>query len=231
MKITPDAIVYWQHGFIKLNATIVVTWALMAAMCIGAWLVTRRLTTGEKIPRWQNALEIIVSAARRQIEETGLRRAEKYLPFLGTLFLFIAISALCTILPAYEAPTASLSTTAALAIAVFVAVPVFGIAEQGVRGFLKEYIEPNFLLLPINILSEFTRTIALAVRLFGNAMSGMMLASIVLLLAPLFFPILLSGLELLIGVVQAYVFATLATVYIAAAVRTHNPAPKENSYG
>ncbi|MGZ4963723.1 MAG: F0F1 ATP synthase subunit A, partial [Limisphaerales bacterium] len=128
-------------------------------------------------------------------------------------------------------PTASLSTTAALAIAVFVAVPVFGIAEQGVRGFLKEYIEPNFLLLPVNILSEFTRTIALAVRLFGNAMSGMMLAAVVLLLAPLFFPILLSGLELLIGFVQAYVFATLATVYIAAAVRTHNPAPKENSYG
>lgn len=231
MRITPDSIVYWHHGFIKLNATIVITWALMAGICLGAWLVTRRLSAGEKIPRWQNALEIIVGAMKTQLEQTGLPRADKYLPFLGTLFLFIAISALCTILPAYEPPTASLSTTVALAFAVFCAVPAFGISENGIVGYLKEYIQPSFLLLPINVLSEFTRTIALAVRLFGNAMSGMMFAAVVLLLAPLFFPILLSALELLIGVVQAYVFATLATVYIAAAVRTHNPAPKEHSYG
>lgn len=231
MRITPDAIVFWQHGVLKLNATIVITWALMFAMCLGAWLVTRRLSSNEKIPRWQNVLEIIVAAIRTQLAQTGVTRPEKYLPFLGTLFLFIAVSALCTILPAYEAPTASLSTTAALAIAVFLAVPAFGISERGVRGFLKEYIEPSFLLLPINILSEFTRTLALAVRLFGNAMSGMMLAAVILSLAPLFFPVLLSALELLIGFVQAYVFATLATVYIAAAVRTQKAAPKENSYG
>lgn len=231
MRITPDSIVYWKHGFIKLNATIVITWSLMAALCLGAWLVTRRLSTSEKIPPWQNALEIIVGAMKTQLEQMGLPSPDKYLPFLGTLFLFIATSALCTILPAYEPPTASLSTTAALALAVFCAVPAFGVSEHGTIGYLKEYIEPSFLLLPINVLSEFTRTIALAVRLFGNAMSGMMLAAVVLLLAPLFFPILLSALELLIGFVQAYVFATLATVYIAAAVRTHNPAPKENSYG
>lgn len=231
MRITPDSIVYWQHGFIKLNATIVVTWALMAGMCLGAWLVTRRLSSDAQIARWQNALEIIVASIRTQLEQTGLRRPQKYLPFLGTLFLFIAVSALCTILPAYEAPTASLSTTVALAIVVFLAVPAFGISERGVLGFLKEYIEPSVLLLPINILSEFTRTLALAVRLFGNAMSGMMLVAVMLSLAPLFFPVLLSALELLVGLVQAYVFATLASVYIAAAVRTQKAAQKENSYG
>jgi len=198
-------------------------------MCGGAWLVTRHLSKDAKISKWQNFLEIVVSTIQRQLEEVGLRHARTYLPFLGTLFLFIAISALCTIIPAFEAPTASLSTTAALAIAVFLAVPAFGIAECGPGAFFKEYIEPTFLLLPINIISEVTRTLALAVRLFGNAMSGMMIAAIIVSLAPLAFPVLLGALELLTGMVQAYIFATLATVYIAAAVRTHNT--KENSYG
>ncbi len=219
MRISPDAAVFWQYGFIKLNATIVITWGLMAGMTLGAWLVTRRLSAGLKIPRWQNVLEGIVVAILRQMEETGILRPVKYLGFLGTLFLFIALAALGTILPGYEPPTSSLSTTAALAIAVFLAVPIYGITERGLRAYLKAYLEPNILLLPINVIGELTRTLALAIRLFGNAMSGTMIAGILLSVAPLFVPVLMGVLHLLTGVVQAYIFSTLATVYLAAAIQ------------
>ncbi|HLK55278.1 MAG TPA: F0F1 ATP synthase subunit A [Chthonomonadaceae bacterium] len=222
MHISPDSIVYWHSGFWNLNSTIVTTWGLMLFMTLGSWLVTRRLATGVKIPRWQNLLEILVGGMRQQLRETGLNQPEKYLPFIGTLFLFIAISNLCSILSLYEPPTGSLSTTAGLAIAVFLAVPLYGIAEQGIGGYFGRYLKPTPLMLPFNIIGDFSRTLALAVRLFGNIMSGSMIVGILLTITPLFFPILMLALGLLTGMVQAYIFAVLATVYIAAA--THGEA-------
>ena len=220
MHLSPDQVVLWQHGFAKLNSTIVTTWALMIVLVTGSWLVTRKLSTGLKISRSQNFLEIIVGGVKQQIQEVGLEQPAKYLSFLGTLFLFIALSNLCTVLPFYEPPTGSLSTTAALAISVFIAVPVFGILEGGVRGYLNTYLEPTWLMLPFNIISELTRTLALAVRLFGNIMSGTMIIAILLSITPLIFPIFMTLLGLLTGMVQAYIFSILATVYIAAATRT-----------
>jgi F-type H+-transporting ATPase subunit a len=219
MHITPDEIVFWQHGFLKLNATIVTTWGLMLAMTVLAWLVTRQVTPTVKISRWQNLLEIIVSGIREQLAEIGLRRPERYIGFIGTLFLFIAFANLCSILPGYDPPTGSFSTTAALALCVFVAVPFFGIAEAGFGAYLKTYLEPTPLMLPFNILGELTRTLALAVRLFGNMMSGTLLIAIMLSVAPLFFPIFMTALGLLTGLVQAYIFSVLAAVFIAAATR------------
>ena len=139
MRLSPDEIIFWQHGFFKLNTTIVFTWGLMLVLAVGAKLITRKLFIGLKRSRWQNLLEIIVTAIEKQIEEVGLSHPDKYLGFLGTLFLFIAISALCTVIPGYQPPTGSLSTTAALALCVFVAVPLFGIEEQGVGGYLRRY--------------------------------------------------------------------------------------------
>jgi F-type H+-transporting ATPase subunit a len=220
MHLTPDQVVLWQHGFAKLNSTIVTTWVLMLVLVTGSWLVTRKLSTGLKISQSQNLLEIIVGSVKQQIQEVGLEQPAKYLSFLGTLFLFIALSNLCTVLPYYEPPTGSLSTTAALAISVFIAVPVFGIVEGGVREYLKTYLEPTWLMLPFNIISELTRTLALAVRLFGNIMSGTMIIAILLSITPLIFPIFMTLLGLLTGMVQAYIFSILATVYIAAATRT-----------
>jgi F-type H+-transporting ATPase subunit a len=143
MHLSPDQLVLWRYGFINLNATIVTTWGLMLVLSLGAILITRRLETELTISRWQCGLEIIVTTIIKQIEEAGLHQPEKYIGFLGTLFLFIAIAALATIIPGYESPTGSLSTTAALAICVFVAVPVFGIAEQGLRGYLDSYLKPT----------------------------------------------------------------------------------------
>ena len=220
MHLSPDEVVFWQHGYLKLNLTIVMTWVLIVVLVAGSHLITRRLSVGLKISRWQNLLEIVVAGVKRQIEEVGLRQPEKYLGFLGTLFLFIALANLCTIFPGYEPPTGSLSTTAALAISVFVAVPAYGIADSGLRGYLKTYLEPTFIMLPFNIISELTRTLALAVRLFGNIMSGTMILAILLSITPLIFPVFMTLLGLLTGMVQAYIFSILATVYIAAATRT-----------
>ena len=225
MHLSPDQVVFWQYGFLKLNSTIVTTWALMFVLVAGSRLITRRLSTDFKMSHWQNLLEAIVTGVKKQIEEVGLRQPEKYLGFLGTLFLFIVLSNLSTIFPFYEPPTGSLSTTAALALCVFVAVPVYGIAESGLGGYLKTYLEPTPLMLPFNIISELTRTLALTVRLFGNIMSGTMILAILISVTPLIFPIFMTLLGLLTGIVQAYIFSVLATVYIAAATQDHNPRP------
>jgi F-type H+-transporting ATPase subunit a len=189
----------------------------MFVLVAGSKIITRKLSTELERSRWQNFLEIIVMGINKQIEEVGLKNPEKYIGFLGTLFLFIAIASLFTIVPGYEPPTGSLSTTAALAICVFVAVPLFGIGESGIGGYLGVYLEPTIIMLPFNIISEFSRTLALAVRLFGNMMSGTLILAILLTITPFIFPIALSALGLLTGMVQAYIFSILATVYIAAA--------------
>ncbi|CCE25395.1 F0F1 ATP synthase subunit A [Methylotuvimicrobium alcaliphilum] len=222
MRLSSDQIIFWQYGFIKLNGTIVTTWAIMLVLVVGAILITRNLTRSLENKRWQSVLEVIVITLNQQIEEVGLKRPEKYLGFLGTLFLFIVTANLFAILPGYEPPTGSLSTTAALAIAVFIAVPFYGIAEQGFGGYLKSYLKPTLIMLPFNIIGELSRTLALAVRLFGNMMSGTMIVAILLVVTPLFFPIIMNALGLLTGIVQAYIFTILATVYIAAATRRHD---------
>lgn len=219
MRLSPDEIVYWQYGFLKLNATIVHTWGLMFVMVFGSWIITAKLSKDMTRSRWQNLLEIIVTAIKQQIQEIGLARPEKFIGFLGTLFLFVALASLFTILPGYEAPTGSLSTTAALALCVFIAVPVYGIEDQGIREYMKSYVKPTFVMLPFNIISELSRTLALAIRLFGNMMSGAMIIGILLTITPFLFPMVMTMLGLLTGMVQAYIFSILAAVYIAAAMR------------
>jgi len=226
MRLSPDQMIFWQYGFFKINGTIAFTWGLMVVLAIGSKLVTRKLSMDLKRSRWQNLLEIVVTAIEKQIEEVGLRHPEKYIGFIGTIFLFIALASLCTVIPGYEPPTGSLSTTAALALCVFVAVPLFGIEEQGLGGYLKSYVEPTFIMLPFNIISELSRTLALAVRLFGNMMSGAMIIAILLTITPFLFPIVMTALGLLTGMVQAYIFSILAAVYIAAATRTRKPEPE-----
>jgi F-type H+-transporting ATPase subunit a len=226
MRLSPDQWIFWQHGFLKLNATIVFTWLLMLALVIGSKLVTRKLSTGLQRSGWQNLLEIVVTAIEKQIQDVGLTPPQKYIGFLGTLFLFVGAASLCTVIPGYETPTGSLSTTAALALCVFVAVPLFGIEEQGVGDYLKSYTKPTFIMLPFNIIGEVSRTLALAVRLFGNMMSGAMIVGILLTITPLIFPIFMTALGLLTGMVQAYIFSILAAVYIAAATRVRKPKPQ-----
>ena len=227
MHLSSDNVVIWRHGFFDLNETIVTTWALMLAMTVVSMIVTRGISPDGPVSRWQGILEIIVTGIQSQIKDVGLRRPEKYLGFVGTLFLFIAMSNLLTIIPGYEPPTGSLSTTTALALCVFFAVPMFVIASDGLRSYLRTFLEPTLIMLPFNIIGEFTRTLTLAVRLFGNIMSGSMIVGILLIITPLFFPIVMSALGLLIGMIQAYIFAILATVYIAAATQAREGKDQE----
>lgn len=219
MRMSPDELNLFEYGFVKINFTIVTTWAIMLIMVVGSVLITRRLSSGIKISRWQNILEIIVLGIKNQIEEIGMSDARKYLGFLGTLFLFLFIANLLTVLPVYEPPTGSLSTTAALAACVFFAVPVFNIIDYGLMNYLKSYLKPSPFMLPFHIINEFTRTVALAVRLFGNMMSGVVILAILLSITPIIIPLVMNVFGLLIGTVQAYIFSTLATVFIAAAAQ------------
>jgi F-type H+-transporting ATPase subunit a len=217
VNLSSDQQIFWQRGFLQLNGTIVTTWVMIAAMTLAAKLITRKLVSVGDISRWQSALEIIVTGLKSQIADVGLKRPDKYIAFLGTLFLFIASASLLTVVPGFQPPTGSLSTTAALSLCVFLAVPWYGISEQGVVGYLETYTSPTLIMLPFNIISELSRTLALAVRLFGNMMSGVMIIGILLTITPLFFPIVMTALGLLTGMVQAYIFSILAAVYIAAA--------------
>jgi F-type H+-transporting ATPase subunit a len=201
----------------------------MGVLVVGSKLITRRLSQGLERSRWQNLLEIVVSALEKQIEEVGLSQPRKYLSFQGTLFLFIAMAALCTVIPGYQPPTGSLSTTAALALCVFVAVPLFGMQQQGVGSYLASYMKPTFIMLPFNIISELSRTLALAIRLFGNMMSGVMIIGILLSITPFIFPVVMTVLGLLTGMVQAYIFFILATVYIVAAMRIRKSNPESDT--
>jgi F-type H+-transporting ATPase subunit a len=221
-QISPDQIILWQMGFAKINATMAYTWLVMALLLFFSWLATRNISSGIEISRWQNLLEAIVSIIREQIREISQDDPDHYLAFIGTLFLFIGLSNFLLIVPGYVAPTSSLTTTAALAICVFVAVPLYGISKQGLHAYIKEYFQPTFIFLPFHVLGEFTRTLALAIRLFGNMMSHDKVIGILLAITPLFFPIAMNALGLLIGMVQAYIFAILAMVYIASASQAHH---------
>lgn len=220
-QISPDEVVYWQWGFLKLNATIVFTWGLMVVLALGSWLVTRRLSSGPKISRWQSVFELVVVYMRKEIRGIAGKDPDPYLPFIGTLALLIGVANLLAVVPGYVPPTASLSTTAALAICVFVAVPIYGVVEQGPRAFFRHYVTPTPLMLPFHVIGELSRTLALAVRLFGNMMSGAKIVAILVALTPLIFPIVMRLLGLLTGMIQAYIFAVLAMVYIASGTEAY----------
>lgn len=217
MNISPDQTVLLDFGPVSINATLVFTWLTIALLAGLARWITRKLSTTGELSSWQNCLEVLVEGAQRQIRDIARQDPDPFLSFIVTLFFFIATCNLLAVVPGYEPPTGSLSTTTALALCVFCAVPFYGIRRHGLRRFLHLYLEPTPLMLPLNLIGELARTLALAVRLYGNVMSGGLVAAILLLVAPFVFPALMNVLGLLTGLIQAYIFAVLATVFIAAA--------------
>lgn len=220
-EITPDQIVLWRWGIVSINATIIYTWVVMALLVVSAWAVTRNLSIIGPVSRRQNLFEVLITVLQDQIREISHQDPSRYMPFLGSLFLFIAVSNVLSVVPGFHPPTGSLSTTAALALCVFIAVPFFGIAHLGWRRYLQHYIRPTIFMLPFHVIGELSRTLALAIRLFGNVMSGTKIVGILLALTPLFFPVVMQALELMIGLIQAYIFTVLSMVYIASASRAH----------
>jgi len=224
MTISPDTVIYWYLGPFPVNATLVFTWVVMGVLVLLSWLVTRKISSEVSISRWQNFLEITVSAIQTQIREVSNQEARHYIPFIGTLFLFILTANVFSVVPGFFPPTGSFSTTVALAICVFIAVPLYGVSSKGWKGYLGAYVKPTWIMLPFNIIGELSRTLALAVRLYGNMMSGTVIVAILLGITPLFFPVVMHLLGLLTGVIQAYIFSILAMVYIASASKSarHN---------
>lgn len=217
-QISPDQVVLWSWGFIILNVTILYTWLVMGILVIGSILVTRNLSSEMNVSRWQHFLEVIVSIIRGEIREMTKKGADSYIPLIGTLFLFICTSNVLAVVPGYVAPTSSITTTAALATCVFIAVPFYGISRNGVGHYFKEYFQPTFIFFPFHVMGEISRTLALTVRLFGNIMSHEKVIGILLAVTPFLFPVVMQILGLLIGVIQAYIFAILSMVYIASAL-------------
>ena len=225
-QISPDQVILLSWGFITINVTIIYTWLVMAILVGGSWLITRNLSTDINTSRWQHLLEVVISTIRGEIREMTKKGADDYIPLIGTLFLFICLSNVLAIVPGYVPPTASLMTTAALAICVFIAVPMYGISRNGLLHYLKEYFQPNFIFFPFHIMGEISRTLALTVRLFGNIMSHEKVIGILLSVTPLVFPVIMQALGLLIGVIQAYIFAILSMVYIASATSAQEESHK-----
>jgi F-type H+-transporting ATPase subunit a len=212
--------VVFHAGPIPVTRPVVTTWAIMGVLGAGSWLLTRRLTL--RPDRRQLAVELLVTGIDAQIEAVICKRARPLLPLLGTLFVYLLAANLSGLFPGVEAPTAKIETPAALAIIVFLSVHYFGVRAHGLTGYLKSFAEPKLILLPLNLLSEVTRTLSLMVRLFGNVMSGEFLIGLVLALAGLLVPVPLMALEALVGVIQAYIFSVLATVFIGAAAGSLN---------
>jgi len=214
------SIVLFHLGPIAITRPVATTWVIMLVLTTACWLVTRRLKSRPNTR--QAVLEIIVTGIEQQIEDVIRRDARPFLPLLGTLFIFLATANLCGILPGVEAPTSKLETPAALALIVFFSVHYFGVRERGFRGYIASFAKPKLIMLPLNVLSEITRTFSLTLRLFGNIMSGEFVIALIVALAGLFVPIPLMVLEILVGLVQAYIFTVLAAVFIGAAAGNGN---------
>ena len=208
----------FRIGPVPITSVVVTTWAIMTFVVVAAWLGTRRMRVDAG--RWQAALEVLVETTDNQVRAVVGREPGRYVPLVGTLFLFIAIANLSAMVPGVSPPTAHLETDAALAGIVFLSVHFYGIASHGVRGYLAGFTKPNVLLLPLNLIGEITRTFSLMVRLFGNIMSHEIVIGVVLALVGLIVPLPLMALAIVIGIVQAYIFSILATVFIGAAVET-----------
>ena len=230
MELSPDDSVILTWGALRLNATVVNTWVVMALLTGLSWLVTRRLRPDQPPGRLRNALEVLVTLIEAQIGAVTDNAVRPVMYFAGTLFLFIAGCAVLAVIPGFRSPVGSLSTTVALTLAVLLAVPIFALAHGGLRHYLGSFIRPTVLLLPFHLLGELSKAVSLSVRLYGNVMSGAVIAAILLGIAPFFFPIIMDLFGLLIGLIQAYIFTILAAVYISAAMAEPTPpAPPEDT--
>ena len=212
--LVPD--ILFHLGPIPIGRAVVTTWAIMALLTAFLSVALRR--PSPDAGPVQAALEIVVTTIASQLREILGRDPWPFLPLLGSLFLFLVLANLSAILPGASPPTGHIETPAALALIVFLSVHVYGIRARGGWKYLRHYLEPNPFLLPLNVLAEITRTFSLMIRLFGNMMSHEFVIAIVVFLAGLLVPIPFLLLGVLIGIIQAYIFTVLATVYIAAAV-------------
>ncbi|AWI81433.1 ATP synthase F0 subunit A [Parazoarcus communis] len=205
-------------GPLAITRPVVTTWAVMLGLTVLCAIATRRLKLDPG--PFQTMLEGIVGTIHDAIDDTLPDYGVRLLPFIGTLWIFIAIANLVGVLPGASSPTGDLSTTGALAVLVFLSVHWFGIRGEGLRAYRSHYVQPSPIMLPFHIISEISRTVALAVRLFGNVMSLETAAILVLLVAGFLVPVPVLALHIVEALVQAYIFGMLALVYISGGIQS-----------
>jgi len=220
-----SSVVLFRLGPFMITSIVATTWGIMLALGVFSWLATRRLTPDPE--PLQTVLEGVVSVIEAAVANVLPERAQLLLPFIGTLWIYILTANLLGLIPGLHSPTGSLSVTSGLALLVFLSVHWFGIRTEGLRRYFKHYLSPSPLLLPFHLLSEVTRTVALAVRLFGNIMSLEMAALLVLLVAGLLVPVPLLMLHIIEAMVQAYIFGMLALIYVAGAMQSQQNLDQE----
>ncbi|HEV2174101.1 MAG TPA: F0F1 ATP synthase subunit A [Nitrospira sp.] len=207
-----------QLGPVILSEPVLTTWGIMLVLGVGSWIMSKRLSLDPGPV--QVVLEGLLNAADETIRGVLPAQATRLLPFIGTLWLFIMVANLSGVIPGIHAPTGNLSTTAALAVLVFLSVHWFGVRSEGIKGYVRHYLAPMPVMLPFHLMSELSRTLALAIRLFGNMMSLEMAALLVLLVAGFLVPVPLLMLHIIEAVIQAYIFGMLALIYIAGAIHS-----------
>jgi F-type H+-transporting ATPase subunit a len=207
-----------QIGPLQITATVATTWLIMAVLWFCCWQISRRLKPEPGL--LQSAVEGIVQAIETAVAEVAPEHARRIMPFIGSLWIFLVIANLCGLIPGLHSPTRDLSATAALAILVFFSTHWYGIRIEGFGRYLKHYLSPSPILLPFHIISEITRTAALAIRLFGNMMSLEMAALLILLVAGFLVPVPILTLHVIEALVQAYIFGMLALIYVAGGIQS-----------
>jgi F-type H+-transporting ATPase subunit a len=223
-SLEPGARSLLNWGPLTLTDSVLFTWLIMLLLWITAWAGCRSLAV---LPGpLQVVFEGIVVACENAVREVLPRDYVRVTPFILSLWTFLVVANLLSLVPGLESPTRDLSVTSALAVLVYFSVHWFGVRSQGWRAYLRHYLSPNPVLLPFHLLSEVTRTVALAIRLFGNIMSMDMIAMLLLLIAGLFVPIPILMLHIVEGLVQAYIFGTLALIYIASGIQSRPMGPE-----
>ncbi|MFO9589254.1 F0F1 ATP synthase subunit A, partial [Legionella pneumophila serogroup 6] len=207
-------------GGLPITQSVLTTWFIMISLFIMAWSTTYKCSLLQP-STYQLLWEGVLSTMYDAIKEVLPNHVELIFPFVATLWIFILVSNLIGVIPGFYSPTADLSVTASLAIITFLSVHWFGIRAEGWREYLKHYIKPTPFLLPFHLISEISRTLALAVRLFGNIMSLQLTALIVLMIAGFLVPIPILILHIIEAIIQAYIFGMLALIYIAGGIQAH----------
>jgi F-type H+-transporting ATPase subunit a len=212
--------IVFNVGPLQVTSTVVNTWIIMALVSVMFIVLGKRLKV--RPMRFQNALEWIVEAIDDLIGGMIPDQPRLFLPLAGTLAVFIAAANLGGLIPGLKSPTTDINTPLALAIIVFFSVHYYGIRRKGLIGHLRHYVEPIFILLPIELASELARTMSLTFRLFGNILGEEIVIGVLFLVLPYFIPVPMMLFSIFTSVIQAYVFTLLTVVYLSGAVRAHH---------
>lgn len=215
--VQPSVVFYL--GSIPVTSTVVNTWVIMAILLPLVYILTRKLSI---VPRGsQHLLEMLAEFFYDLLEDNMGKEGRKYLPLVGTLFVFILFLNLAWLIPGMRPPTTDLSTTVGFAVVTIILVQLIGIKKQGLGGYIKHFFQPNPFLFPLNVIEELVKPVSLSLRLFANMFGEKTVVAVLFMLIPFLVPTPVMILGVIMGLIQALVFSLLTVVYITSFVQGH----------